>query len=86
MDCWNVPNRDVKMLPDTADSIFCGSDTSLIPALWSASSALCVAVAISACLHGGGVYRLGRAGVRSCKLQIRGKGGVGIVAACARSK
>jgi hypothetical protein len=86
VDCWIVPSRDVKMLPDTADSIFCGSDTSLIPALWSASPALCVAVAISARLHGGGVYHLDDADVRSCELQSRGKGGVRIVAACARSK
>jgi hypothetical protein len=41
----HIPNNDVKMLPDTADSIFCGSDTSPMPAP-SDSSALCVAVAI----------------------------------------
>jgi len=42
-----TPNNEVRMLPDTADNIFCPSDTSPRPALWSASSARCVAVAIS---------------------------------------
>lgn len=39
------------MLPDTADSIFWGSDTSPRPASLSASSALCVAVAMFALLQ-----------------------------------
>ena len=40
-----IPSNDVRTLPDTADSIFCPSDTSPTP-LGSASSARWVAVAM----------------------------------------
>jgi hypothetical protein len=42
------PSSDVRILPDTADSIFWGSETSPAPAVTSASSAVCVAVAMAA--------------------------------------
>jgi hypothetical protein len=42
---YHIPNNDVRTLPETADIIFCPSDTSPTP-LGSASSARWVAVAI----------------------------------------
>lgn len=58
-----TPNREVRMLPDTADSIFCGSDTSPRPAFCSASSALCVAVAMFALLQERGYITSNKGGV-----------------------
>jgi hypothetical protein len=49
-NCVYAPNNEVKMLPDTADIIFWPSVTSPMPADLSASSTLCVAVAICALL------------------------------------
>jgi hypothetical protein len=74
----HTPNNDVKMLPDTADSIFCPSDTSAMPTVLSASSALCVAVAMIALVLGR-VY--GLEGVRGVVFMVQGreKGGDGIV-------
>ena len=43
-----LPRRDVRILPDTAESIFCERDTSSAPWLTSTSSARWVAVAMSA--------------------------------------
>lgn len=42
-----LPRRDVRILPDTAESILCESDTSSAPWMTSTSSARWVAVAMS---------------------------------------
>lgn len=71
-----IPNSDVRTLPDTADSIFCEIVTSPMPAVASASSALCVAVAMS--WDWALIYLEGVRGVQS-RSQGRRRAGMGIV-------
>jgi hypothetical protein len=69
-NCVYAPNSEVRMLPDTADSIFWPSVTSPMPADLSASSALCVAVAIGALLFKRGCFTSNRC--EACCMNSKG--------------